>query len=145
MYDYTLCMWCVRACVRVFLSVYKLVRFVSVRNSDRLGNGVLYASVNPEYFSAAESEWSMYVRNDCCCDWKHIHRLYQHLYIFFSVQCMYQMSGRWRGRRSPWVANLARGPSAWSTRAWRRAWSKMNQRPVSPLRPSTSQPAWGRE
>lgn len=29
---------------------------VSVRNSDRLGNGVLYASVNPEYFSAAESE-----------------------------------------------------------------------------------------
>lgn len=26
------------------------------RNSDRLGNGVLYASVNPEYFSAAESE-----------------------------------------------------------------------------------------
>lgn len=27
------------------------------RNSDRLGNGVLYASVNPEYFSAAESEY----------------------------------------------------------------------------------------
>lgn len=26
------------------------------RNSDRLGNGVLYASVNPEYFSAAESK-----------------------------------------------------------------------------------------
>uniref|UniRef100_A0A3B3CHJ2 Insulin-like growth factor 1 receptor n=1 Tax=Oryzias melastigma TaxID=30732 RepID=A0A3B3CHJ2_ORYME len=25
-------------------------------NSDRLGNGVLYASVNPEYFSAAESD-----------------------------------------------------------------------------------------
>lgn len=29
---------------------------VLARNSDRLGNGVLYASVNPEYFSAAESE-----------------------------------------------------------------------------------------
>uniref|UniRef100_A0A8C5D4Z8 Tyrosine-protein kinase receptor n=1 Tax=Gouania willdenowi TaxID=441366 RepID=A0A8C5D4Z8_GOUWI len=33
---------------------------VLVRNSDRLGNGVLYASVNPEYFSAAE----MYVPDD---------------------------------------------------------------------------------
>lgn len=33
----------------------------SFRNSDRLGNGVLYASVNPEYFSAAESELK-------CCD-----------------------------------------------------------------------------
>uniref|UniRef100_A0A8C4I7F7 Tyrosine-protein kinase receptor n=1 Tax=Dicentrarchus labrax TaxID=13489 RepID=A0A8C4I7F7_DICLA len=37
--------------------------FVSVRNSDRLGNGVLYASVNPEYFSAAEmyvpDEWEV--------------------------------------------------------------------------------------
>uniref|UniRef100_A0A671XZZ4 Tyrosine-protein kinase receptor n=1 Tax=Sparus aurata TaxID=8175 RepID=A0A671XZZ4_SPAAU len=36
---------------------------VSVRNSDRLGNGVLYASVNPEYFSAAEmyvpDEWEV--------------------------------------------------------------------------------------
>lgn len=30
--------------------------FVFNRNSDRLGKGVLYASVNPEYFSAAESE-----------------------------------------------------------------------------------------
>uniref|UniRef100_A0A3Q2T685 Tyrosine-protein kinase receptor n=1 Tax=Fundulus heteroclitus TaxID=8078 RepID=A0A3Q2T685_FUNHE len=33
------------------------------RNSDRLGNGVLYASVNPEYFSAAEmyvpDEWEV--------------------------------------------------------------------------------------
>lgn len=29
---------------------------VQNRNSDRLGNGVLYASVNPEYFSAAESK-----------------------------------------------------------------------------------------
>lgn len=27
------------------------------RNSDRLGNGVLYASVNPEYFSPFESEY----------------------------------------------------------------------------------------
>uniref|UniRef100_A0A8D0B1P3 Tyrosine-protein kinase receptor n=1 Tax=Sander lucioperca TaxID=283035 RepID=A0A8D0B1P3_SANLU len=37
--------------------------FVLVRNSDRLGNGVLYASVNPEYFSAAEmyvpDEWEV--------------------------------------------------------------------------------------
>lgn len=32
--------------------------FVFIRSSDRLGNGVLYASVNPEYFSAAESERS---------------------------------------------------------------------------------------
>uniref|UniRef100_A0A671WSD2 Tyrosine-protein kinase receptor n=1 Tax=Sparus aurata TaxID=8175 RepID=A0A671WSD2_SPAAU len=35
----------------------------SVTNSDRLGNGVLYASVNPEYFSAAEmyvpDEWEV--------------------------------------------------------------------------------------
>ncbi|XP_064871136.1 insulin-like growth factor 1 receptor [Oncorhynchus nerka] len=33
------------------------------KNSDRLGNGVLYASVNPEYFSAAEmyipDEWEV--------------------------------------------------------------------------------------
>uniref|UniRef100_A0A3Q2G8F7 Tyrosine-protein kinase receptor n=1 Tax=Cyprinodon variegatus TaxID=28743 RepID=A0A3Q2G8F7_CYPVA len=37
--------------------------FYSIRNSDRLGNGVLYASVNPEYFSAAEmyvpDEWEV--------------------------------------------------------------------------------------
>lgn len=33
-----------------------IVGLFSGRNSDRLGNGVLYASVNPEYFSAAESE-----------------------------------------------------------------------------------------
>lgn len=26
------------------------------RNSDRLGNGVLYASVNPEYFSASDGK-----------------------------------------------------------------------------------------
>ncbi|XP_076848316.1 insulin-like growth factor 1a receptor isoform X2 [Brachyhypopomus gauderio] len=34
--------------------------FKKKRNSDRLGNGVLYASVNPEYFSAAE----MYVQDE---------------------------------------------------------------------------------
>lgn len=47
------CMHVVCVCVSVNTFV-----FVSVRNSDRLGNGVLYASVNPEYFSAAESECS---------------------------------------------------------------------------------------
>uniref|UniRef100_A0AAQ5ZJ85 Tyrosine-protein kinase receptor n=1 Tax=Amphiprion ocellaris TaxID=80972 RepID=A0AAQ5ZJ85_AMPOC len=40
-----------------------LVVFNKKRNSDRLGNGVLYASVNPEYFSAAEmyvpDEWEV--------------------------------------------------------------------------------------
>ncbi|XP_068612827.1 insulin-like growth factor 1 receptor [Brachionichthys hirsutus] len=40
-----------------------LVVFNRKRNSDRLGNGVLYASVNPEYFSAAEmyvpDEWDV--------------------------------------------------------------------------------------
>ncbi|XP_028256756.1 insulin-like growth factor 1b receptor isoform X2 [Parambassis ranga] len=40
-----------------------LVVFNRKRNSDRLGNGVLYASVNPEYFSAAEmyvpDEWEV--------------------------------------------------------------------------------------
>lgn len=49
-------MWCV--CDRkdsLFVSLNTFV-FVLLRNSDRLGNGVLYASVNPEYFSAAESE-----------------------------------------------------------------------------------------
>lgn len=40
---------CVSVCINTFV-------FVPTRNSDRLGNGVLYASVNPEYFSAAESE-----------------------------------------------------------------------------------------
>uniref|UniRef100_A0A8B9LBQ8 Tyrosine-protein kinase receptor n=1 Tax=Astyanax mexicanus TaxID=7994 RepID=A0A8B9LBQ8_ASTMX len=33
------------------------------RNNDRLGNGVLYASVNPEYFSAAESKY-LYVPDE---------------------------------------------------------------------------------
>ncbi|XP_053722532.1 insulin-like growth factor 1 receptor isoform X1 [Synchiropus splendidus] len=40
-----------------------LFMFNRKRNSDRLGNGVLYASVNPEYFSAAEmyvpDEWEV--------------------------------------------------------------------------------------
>ncbi|XP_071753466.2 insulin-like growth factor 1b receptor [Centroberyx gerrardi] len=43
--------------------VAMLVVFNRKRNSDRLGNGVLYASVNPEYFSAAEmyvpDEWEV--------------------------------------------------------------------------------------
>lgn len=55
---------------------------------------------------------------------------------------MYRMSGRSRGRRYAWVASLARGRLAWCTRAWQRAWSKMNQRPASPSRLWTSQPAW---
>lgn len=41
-----------------FLFSHLSVFFVFIRSSDRLGNGVLYASVNPEYFSAAESERS---------------------------------------------------------------------------------------
>ncbi|XP_067089984.1 insulin-like growth factor 1a receptor [Osmerus mordax] len=45
-------------------SLITIVYFVNKkRNSDRLGNGVLYASVNPEYFSAAEmyvpDEWEV--------------------------------------------------------------------------------------
>ncbi|MGH0174054.1 UNVERIFIED_CONTAM: hypothetical protein FKN15_067022 [Acipenser sinensis] len=51
----------------VFLIITGLVVALYVvnkkRNSDRLGNGVLYASVNPEYFSAAEmyvpDEWEV--------------------------------------------------------------------------------------
>nr|XP_015198923.1 PREDICTED: insulin-like growth factor 1 receptor [Lepisosteus oculatus] len=43
--------------------VVVLIVFNKKRNSDRLGNGVLYASVNPEYFSAAEmyvpDEWEV--------------------------------------------------------------------------------------
>ncbi|KAI1904514.1 hypothetical protein AGOR_G00006430 [Albula goreensis] len=43
--------------------VATLIVFNKKRNSDRLGNGVLYASVNPEYFSAAEmyvpDEWEV--------------------------------------------------------------------------------------
>ncbi|XP_019722126.1 insulin-like growth factor 1b receptor isoform X1 [Hippocampus comes] len=46
---------CILAC--------SLFAFNRKRNSDRLGNGVLYASVNPEYFSAAEmyvpDEWEV--------------------------------------------------------------------------------------
>uniref|UniRef100_A0A667Z5F6 Tyrosine-protein kinase receptor n=1 Tax=Myripristis murdjan TaxID=586833 RepID=A0A667Z5F6_9TELE len=42
--------------------VAMLVVFNRKRNSDRLGNGVLYASVNPEYFSAAEMiEMEIYI------------------------------------------------------------------------------------
>ncbi|MBN3310814.1 IGF1R factor, partial [Amia calva] len=50
----------------LFVIVGLVVALVVVnkkRNSDRLGNGVLYASVNPEYFSAAEmyvpDEWEV--------------------------------------------------------------------------------------
>ncbi|XP_051506231.1 insulin-like growth factor 1 receptor [Myxocyprinus asiaticus] len=50
----------------MIFSVFTGVAFILVnkkRNSDRLGNGVLYASVNPEYFSAAEmyvpDEWEV--------------------------------------------------------------------------------------
>ncbi|XP_031443012.1 insulin-like growth factor 1 receptor isoform X2 [Clupea harengus] len=50
----------------VVFSLFMGVVFFMVnkkRNSDRLGNGVLYASVNPEYFSAAEmyvpDEWEV--------------------------------------------------------------------------------------
>ncbi|XP_058484720.1 insulin-like growth factor 1b receptor [Solea solea] len=47
----------------ICLFITMLVVFNKKRNSDRLGNGVLYASVNPEYFSAAEmyvpDEWEV--------------------------------------------------------------------------------------
>uniref|UniRef100_A0A3Q3X684 Tyrosine-protein kinase receptor n=1 Tax=Mola mola TaxID=94237 RepID=A0A3Q3X684_MOLML len=47
----------------ICLFITMLVVFNRKRNSDRLGNGVLYASVNPEYFSAAEmyvpDEWEV--------------------------------------------------------------------------------------
>ncbi|TKS69749.1 Insulin-like growth factor 1 receptor [Collichthys lucidus] len=47
----------------ICLFVTMLVVLNRKRNSDRLGNGVLYASVNPEYFSAAEmyvpDEWEV--------------------------------------------------------------------------------------
>uniref|UniRef100_A0A8C9W9Q8 Tyrosine-protein kinase receptor n=1 Tax=Scleropages formosus TaxID=113540 RepID=A0A8C9W9Q8_SCLFO len=46
-----------------FSLVTALILINKKRNSDRLGNGVLYASVNPEYFSAAEmyvpDEWEV--------------------------------------------------------------------------------------
>lgn len=44
--------------VNVMLMQHQYSFTFSHRNSDRLGNGVLYASVNPEYFSAAESKYS---------------------------------------------------------------------------------------
>uniref|UniRef100_A0A8C9FAA5 receptor protein-tyrosine kinase n=1 Tax=Pavo cristatus TaxID=9049 RepID=A0A8C9FAA5_PAVCR len=37
------------------------------RNSDRLGNGVLYASVNPEYFSASDGNWELSKKRVCFC------------------------------------------------------------------------------
>ncbi|KAI5098214.1 insulin-like growth factor 1 receptor precursor [Silurus meridionalis] len=48
----------------LFITLIVTIIFVKKkRNSDRLGNGVLYASVNPEYFSAAEmyvpDEWEV--------------------------------------------------------------------------------------
>uniref|UniRef100_A0A7N6B2F7 Tyrosine-protein kinase receptor n=1 Tax=Anabas testudineus TaxID=64144 RepID=A0A7N6B2F7_ANATE len=47
----------------ICLLIAMLVVLNRKRNSDRLGNGVLYASVNPEYFSAAEmyvpDEWEV--------------------------------------------------------------------------------------
>ncbi|CAH2274353.1 insulin-like growth factor 1 receptor isoform X1 [Pelobates cultripes] len=50
--------------VLLFVGITAVVCFVNKkRNNDRLGNGVLYASVNPEYFSAAEmyvpDEWEV--------------------------------------------------------------------------------------
>ncbi|CAL8404701.1 unnamed protein product [Boreogadus saida] len=47
----------------ICVAIPLLFIFNKKRNSDRLGNGVLYASVNPEYFSAAEmyvpDEWEV--------------------------------------------------------------------------------------
>ncbi|KAM3877370.1 insulin-like growth factor 1b receptor [Diretmus argenteus] len=47
----------------ICIMVAMLIVLSRKRNSDRLGNGVLYASVNPEYFSAAEmyvpDEWEV--------------------------------------------------------------------------------------
>ncbi|XP_040198281.1 insulin-like growth factor 1 receptor [Rana temporaria] len=50
--------------VLILVSIFIIACYVTKkRNSDRLGNGVLYASVNPEYFSAAEmyvpDEWEV--------------------------------------------------------------------------------------
>ncbi|XP_026149381.1 insulin-like growth factor 1 receptor isoform X3 [Mastacembelus armatus] len=49
--------------ILICILVAMLVVLNRKRNSDRLGNGVLYASVNPEYFSAAEmyvpDEWEV--------------------------------------------------------------------------------------
>uniref|UniRef100_A0A8C1V2E8 Insulin-like growth factor 1 receptor n=1 Tax=Cyprinus carpio TaxID=7962 RepID=A0A8C1V2E8_CYPCA len=47
----------------IIIPIFLILLSVIHRNSDRLGNGVLYASVNPEYFSAAEmyvpDEWEV--------------------------------------------------------------------------------------
>ncbi|KAM8974756.1 insulin-like growth factor 1 receptor [Pelodytes ibericus] len=50
--------------ISLLVGVTVIVCFINKkRNNDRLGNGVLYASVNPEYFSAAEmyvpDEWEV--------------------------------------------------------------------------------------
>ncbi|XP_018412593.1 PREDICTED: insulin-like growth factor 1 receptor [Nanorana parkeri] len=50
--------------VLLLVTIFAVACYVTKnRNSDRLGNGVLYASVNPEYFSAAEmyvpDEWEV--------------------------------------------------------------------------------------
>ena len=55
--------YCVSVKLNVSVYIANASVFYLVRNSDRLGNGVLYASVNPEYFSAAESEWNVNVTN----------------------------------------------------------------------------------
>uniref|UniRef100_A0A671SGP0 Tyrosine-protein kinase receptor n=1 Tax=Sinocyclocheilus anshuiensis TaxID=1608454 RepID=A0A671SGP0_9TELE len=47
----------------IIIPIFLILLSVIHRNIDRLGNGVLYASVNPEYFSAAEmyvpDEWEV--------------------------------------------------------------------------------------
>uniref|UniRef100_A0A8C4E5L4 Tyrosine-protein kinase receptor n=1 Tax=Dicentrarchus labrax TaxID=13489 RepID=A0A8C4E5L4_DICLA len=49
--------------VTLFIASLTTILFFVNKKSDRLGNGVLYASVNPEYFSAAEmyvpDEWEV--------------------------------------------------------------------------------------
>ncbi|KAG7333206.1 hypothetical protein KOW79_003341 [Hemibagrus wyckioides] len=49
--------------ILVLFLIFTIIFVRKKRNSDRLGNGVLYASVNPEYFSAAEmyvpDEWEV--------------------------------------------------------------------------------------
>uniref|UniRef100_A0A672Z189 Tyrosine-protein kinase receptor n=1 Tax=Sphaeramia orbicularis TaxID=375764 RepID=A0A672Z189_9TELE len=53
----------IAAIILICLCTATVVFLNKKRNSDRLGNGVLYASVNPEYFSAAEmyvpDEWEV--------------------------------------------------------------------------------------
>ncbi|XP_024864474.1 insulin-like growth factor 1b receptor [Kryptolebias marmoratus] len=60
---YTIIFVPITAVLLICVLVTILVVFKKKRNSDRLGKGVLYASVNPEYFSAAEmyvpDEWEV--------------------------------------------------------------------------------------